>query len=247
MNKNKKLLKSLLRLLPGLLILFAIITISYLILRHFGLTNLSKEEIQNLINKGGIYSYLIFILISFLQVTFIPIPGAITILAGNYVFGFLESLIFSFIGMFLGSIFAFILGRTIGRKYVNWAFGGKDQVDKYLEKLKGKESVLLFFMFLLPFFPDDALCSLAGITNIKSFTFVLIQLITKPISIFATLLFMSGTIIPFEGIGLVIIILVGILSIILFVFSYKNAEKINKYIENLSSKLTKLLKRQKDE
>ena len=71
MNKNKKLLKSLLRLLPGLLILFAIITISYLILRHFGLTNLSKEEIQNLINKGGIYSYLIFILISFLQVTFI--------------------------------------------------------------------------------------------------------------------------------------------------------------------------------
>ena len=247
MNKNKKLLKSLLRLIPGLLILFAIITISYLILRHFGLTNLSKEEIQNLINKGGIYSYLIFIFNSFLQVTFIPIPGAITILAGNYVFGFLESLIFSFIGMFLGSIFAFILGRTIGRKYVNWAFGGKDQVDEYLEKLKGKESVLLFFMFLLPFFPDDALCSLAGITNIKSFTFVLIQLITKPISIFATLLFMSETIITFEGIVLVIIILVGILSIILFVFSYKNAEKINKYIENLSSKLTKLLKRQKDE
>ena len=247
MNKNKKLLKSLLRLLPGLLILLAIIIVSYLILRHFGLTNLSREEIQNLINKGGIYSYLIFVLISFLQVTFIPIPGAITILAGNYVFGFLESLIFSFIGMFLGSIFAFFLGRTIGRKYVNWAFGGKDQVDEYLEKLKGKESVLLFFMFLLPFFPDDALCSLAGITNIKSFTFVLIQLITKPISILATLLFMSGTIIPFEGIGLVVIILVGILSIILFIFSYKNAEKINKYIEKISSKLTKLLKRQKDE
>jgi uncharacterized membrane protein YdjX (TVP38/TMEM64 family) len=67
MNKNKKLLKSLLRLLPGLLILLAIIVVSYLILRHFGLTNLSREEIQNLINKGGIYSYLIFVLISFLQ------------------------------------------------------------------------------------------------------------------------------------------------------------------------------------
>ena len=179
--------------------------------------------------------------------TFIPIPGAITILAGNYVFGFLESFILSFIGMFLGSILAFILGKSIGRRYVNWAFGGKDQVNEYLDKLKGKESVLLFFMFLLPFFPDDALCSLAGITNIKSFTFVLIQIITKPISILGTLIFMSGTIIPFEGFGLVIIILVGVLSILLFIYSYKNAEKINNLIEKLSFKLTKLLKRQKDE
>ena len=40
-----------------------------------------------------------------------------------------------------------ILGRKIGRPFVNWIVGDKETVDYYLKKLKGKETIILFFMF----------------------------------------------------------------------------------------------------
>lgn len=238
--------KTILRLLLGVLVLGGLILAVYLLLRHFGYTDISREELQNLIEKTGVYGKLCFVLISFLQVTIVPIPAAITILAGNYLFGFWWGFFLSFIGIFAGSLFAFLLGRTIGRKFVNWAMGSKEQVDYCLGKLKGKEIVLLFFMFFLPCFPDDALCAVAGITNIKTPIFVLMQLITRPTSILGTLFFMSGEIIPYEGWGLAVILSVGILSVIGFVFAYKYSEQLNRKLENFSLKVTRFLKRDKE-
>ena len=61
-------------------------------------------------------------------------------------------------------------------------------------------------MFLLPMFPDDILCSIAGIMPITYSVFIFMQLITRFTSIGGTLLFMSGEIIPYHGWGLVLII-----------------------------------------
>ena len=147
--------------------------------------------------------------------------------------------IYSLIGIMLGSIFAFFLGKKIGRPFVNWIFNDKETVDYYLNNLKGKEIVVLFFMFLLPFFPDDALCSIAGIMPISYPLFIAMQLITRSISILATLLFMSGEIIPYHGWGLVILIIIGIASIILFIIAYKNSEKINNALLKFSDRFIK--------
>ena len=205
------------RLIISSLIFLLIIAIAYIILKHFNLTNVSKEQIHNYISSLGIFGPIAYMLIVFLQVTFIPIPSAVTILAGSYLFGFWWSFFLSFIGSFLGSMFAFFLGRIIGRKFVDWATGSKEETDYYLAKLKGKETVLLFFMFILPTFPDDALCSIAGITNMKTWIFTIMQIITRPISILGTLLFMSGEIIPLKGWGIVLIIFIAIISFIAFV------------------------------
>lgn len=246
MEKKVDWKKTLLKFLLGGLLLGGLFLVIYFILRHFGYDKLTQEELQALIKKTGIYGQIVFVFISFLQVTFVPIPGAVTILAGNFLFGFWEGLLLSFIGMFLGSVLAFFLGKTIGRKFVDWAFGSKEQVDYYLSKLKGKETILLFFMFFLPLFPDDALCAVAGLTKMKTSTFVIIQLITRPTSILGTLLFMSGEIIPYEGWGLAIIISVGILSLIAFIFAYKYSDKINDKLEKISEKITSLLKHNKE-
>lgn len=247
MEKKINWTKTILKFLLGALLLGLFFLGIYFLLRALGYTDLSQEELQKLIEKTGIYGKLVFVLISFLQVTFIPIPGAVTILVGNYLFGFWESALLSFIGIFSGAMFAYFLGITIGRRFVNWAMGGKDQVDYYLNKLKGKETVLLFFMFLLPFFPDDALCSIAGLTNIKKFTFFLMQIITRPISILATLLFMSGEFIPYRGWGLAFLIVGSIACIIGFILAYKYSDKINQFLENLSAKITNKLKRKKED
>ena len=77
-------------------------------------------------------------------------------------------------------------------------------------------------------------------------TFIIIQLITRITSILGTLIFMSGTIIPYQGWGLVIIIGSFILGIIGFILSYKYSDKINNLLEKLSEKVTNMLKHHKE-
>lgn len=141
--------------------------------------------------------------------------------------------------MFLGGLFAFLLGRVIGKKFVYWIAGDKEKVEEYLQKLKGKETVVLFFMFLFPYFPDDLLCSIAGMTSISWSTFIVIQFITRITSIGATLIFMSGELIPYNGWGIPVIIALSILGIIAFIISYKNADKIQDWFTNLFTKKKK--------
>lgn len=231
--------KTIKRLIISIVIIALLIGIFALVFKALGVFDLSREQLQEKIARAGALGPLIFILLSFLQVTFVPVPSVITILAGNYVFGFALSFVYSLIGILLGSIFAFFLGRKIGRPFVNWIFNDKETVDYYLNNLKGKEIVVLFFMFLLPFFPDDALCSIAGIMPISYPLFIIMQLITRSTSILATLLFMSGEIIPYHGWGLVVLIIIGIASIILFIIAYKNSEKINNALLKFSDKFTK--------
>ena len=219
--------KSIIRLLFSVIILSAFIIVLLLVLKLLGLDDISQEKLQEIISSYGALGPIVFIVVSFLQATILPIPGAVSILAGNYLFGPWLSYLYSYIGIIAGSLISFILGRKLGRKFVNWIVGDKETVDYYLKKLKGKETVILFFMFLLPFFPDDALCAIAGIMPINFSVFLFIQLITRITSIGATLFFMSGEIIPYHGWGLVVLAIIGVAAIIAFIFAYKNAELLN--------------------
>jgi uncharacterized membrane protein YdjX (TVP38/TMEM64 family) len=229
MNEVKKIdkKKATIRLVFSIIIIITLLLILFLIAKILGFEKISQEKLQEIISSYGALGPIVFIVFSFLQATILPIPGAVSILAGNYLFGPWLSYIYSFIGIFLGSIVCFFLGRKLGRKFVNWIVGDKETVDYYLRKLKGKETIILFFMFLLPFFPDDALCAIAGIMPINFSVFIFIQFITRITSIGATLFFMSGEIIPYHGWGLVVLGIIAILAIIAFIIAYKNAELLN--------------------
>lgn len=202
-----------------------------------GLTELTQEQLQQYIQSKGAIAPIIFIAVSFLQVTLVPIPGSVTIIAGNYLFGPLWSFVYSYIGMLLGAMFAFFLGKVVGRPFANWLAGGKDKVDEWLIKLRGKEKVTLFFMFFFPFFPDDILCTVAGLMPISYGGFFVMQVITRATSIAATLFFMSGEIIPWSGWGLVLLVLVAVVCIVAFVIAFINAEKIDAFFNCLTRKV----------
>lgn len=229
--------KIILKLLFSGLIIVAIVVGFYFLFKSLGWTSITREELQEKLISTGIWAPLVFILASFLQVTFIPIPSTVTILAGNYLFGPGLSFLYSYIGIIIGSVLAFFLGRLIGRPFVNWVIGDVTAVDEYLKRMKNKEKVVLFFMFLLPLFPDDAICALAGILPISFLSFLFMQIVTRATSIGGTLLFMSGEVIPYNGWGLAVIIVVCVLAIIAFIYSFKNAEKINDFFYKLIDKI----------
>ncbi len=240
--------KFVIKLSITLIVIGLLILGGYFLFDYLGWLDLSREEIEEFISSFGIWGPIIFIFISFLQVTFIPIPSTVTILAGSYLFGFWQSFLYSYIGILLGSIFAYVLGKWIGRPFVNWLAGGQDKVDKLMAKMKGKERVVIFFMFLFPFFPDDLICALCGIIPSINWPFFLItQFLTRATSILGNLVFLSGRIIPYDQPwGIALIVIFCVIGLALFILSFIYSDKINKLFDKFTTWIqVKVFKKEK--
>lgn len=190
----------------------------------------SVETFRKYIESFGSFAVLMFILVQFLQVVVLPIPSFITVGAGVLLFGPLRGAIYSCIGIILGSIAAFFIGRVFGYKVASWLVG-KEELDKGLKTVKGKDKAVLTFMFLFPFFPDDLLCFVAGITSMSCVYFVVMIIITRIVSIFISSYSMNNSIIPFDtwwGIALWAVIFIA--TAVLTVLIYKKGDKIEKFL-----------------
>ena len=125
----------------------------------------SEEKARNLILATGIWGPLFLIILQALQVFLAPIPGQVIGAAGGYVFGPWLGTLYSMTGVMLGSILAIMLSRRYGRPLVE-RFVSKETLAR-MDDLTAKGGLwFLFIAFLLPFFPDDALCFLAGLSSI---------------------------------------------------------------------------------
>ena len=205
----------------------------------------SPEKLKELILSGGIYSYLIFFAIQFLQVCLLPIPAFVTTVAGSLIFGPWLACLISFIAIMLASILCFFLGRKFGRKLVVWV-AGEDDTKKWELKLE-KGKYVFFLMMLFPIFPDDILCIIVGATTAISYKFFIItNLITRPIAIVSTCFIGSGYLIPFSGWGIPIWIILIIACAVLFYLSIKFESQIENFILKLSGKMNKNEKLPKD-
>ena len=190
----------------------------------------SVEALRSYISSSGGWAAVIFIVFCFLQVVLLPVPGSVAVAVGVAMFGPLKCALFSFIGIFIGSIVAFSIGRWIGYKAVCWIVG-KESLDKWLNKIKGKDYLILSIMFLLPMFPDDVLCFIAGLSSMSWLYFLIMITITRAISVFSTAY--SFELIPFTTWwGILIWILLAALVLILFWLVCKYSDKIDTFIKS---------------
>lgn len=205
----------------------------------------SAEELKDIILDAGIYSYIIFFIIQFLQVILLPIPAFITTVAGTLVFGPWVATILSLTSIILASIFAFYIGRKFGKKLVVWILGEED-TEKWRTKLE-KGKYVFFLMMLFPVFPDDILCLIVGATTTISYKFFIItNLITRPFAVFGTTFIGSGVLIPFSGWGIPVWIIIILAGITLFYLSLKYQPQIENFINKLADKMTyKLTKKER--
>ncbi len=204
------------------------------------------KELSNILkDKFGNYVYVAVIVVEFLQVTFVPIPSSIVTGAAYYVCGQNPwlAILFSCIGLWIGSMFAFFLGRTFGIKLVKWIAGEK-MLLKYNDLIKGKDKIMLIYMFILPVFPDDILCLIAGLTTMSYAGFAFIQLVSRPLNVASTILLLHfGTemtsIIPLNTIwGICVWAVIIAAFVVLFIFVWKKADKIEQWMYKLISKIT---------
>ncbi len=161
------------------------------------------------------WGILVFILLVIFQVIFLPLPTAVTAFIGSKLYGPTWAFIYITIGTILGSLIAFVLGKVFGKKLVIWMIG-KEKTEKYAELLNRKGRFLFIIMMLLPFFPDDMLCLVAGITAMSYGYFLLVVTLTRPVMIAFMCYFVEGSIIPFSGWGIPVWIAIFALFVILF-------------------------------
>ncbi|RXW65920.1 TVP38/TMEM64 family protein [Enterococcus faecium] len=143
------------------------------------------NALRGLVGDSIILGPIIFVFIQILQVVIPIIPGGISTAAGVLIFGPYAGFIYNYIGICIGSIIIFLLGRRYGKPFILSMISDKTY-NKYigwLDKQNRFEKLFSLAIFL-PVAPDDALCLMAGLTNMSVKRYTLIILIAKPLSIF---------------------------------------------------------------
>lgn len=210
-------------------ILFCLIVCFILQKTGFFAITQDMESLQNYLQTKGAWMPIVYIILQYLQVVILPIPSAVATAAGVALFGALKTFFYSLGGILLGTFTAFFIGRKLGAKAVEWMIG-EDALKKWQKKIKGKDSLLLTLMFVLPFFPDDVLCFIAGLSSMSTAYFFVMIILSRIFSIATTCFFLN--IIPLNtwwglAVWATIIVVVGVLFIIL----YKNTDAIQAWVE----------------
>ena len=143
------------------------------------------NALRGLVGNSVILGPIIFMLLQILQVVIPIIPGGISSAAGVLIFGPYLGFVYNYVGISIGSVIIFLLGRRYGKPFILSMISDKTY-DKYIGWLDNQSRFekLFALAIFLPVAPDDALCLMAGLTNISVKKFTLIILLAKPLSIF---------------------------------------------------------------
>lgn len=143
------------------------------------------NALRGLVGNSVILGPIIFMLLQILQVVIPIIPGGISSAAGVLIFGPYLGFVYNYVGISIGSVIIFLLGRRYGKPFILSMINDKTY-DKYIGWLDNQSRFekLFALAIFLPVAPDDALCLMAGLTNISVKKFTLIILLAKPLSIF---------------------------------------------------------------
>ncbi len=181
----------------------------------------SLEGIQRYIEAFSPYSQLVFLAVQLASVVLAPIPSNITAAGGALLFGMWESFLLTWLAVTAGSMLVFGLSRALGQSFAN-RFVGEKVSSRYLDMIRRKQDVFLALVFLFPFFPDDLICILAGLTQIRWSRFFWIVVLFRPWGLLVACAVGSSVIsIPLWG-----MVLIGVAGVALFFAGLKYGDRV---------------------
>ncbi|HKW95543.1 MAG TPA: TVP38/TMEM64 family protein [Methylomirabilota bacterium] len=133
-----------------------------------------KHFLKRTLREWGVLAPVIFIALQALQVIISPIPGEATGILGGYLFGQWLGLLYSTIGLTMGSVVAFAIGRWLGAHYVK-NFVSEQTWNRLGFIVEAEGAVLCFIIFLIPGLPKDIVCYLFGISPMPLWVFALVS------------------------------------------------------------------------
>lgn len=133
-----------------------------------------KKFLKQTLKQWGILAPIIFISLQALQVIVSPIPGEATGFLGGYLFGEWLGLLYSTVGLTLGSVVAFWIGRWLGERYVR-KLVSQEMWDKLGFIVEAEGAIFCFIIYLIPGLPKDIVCYLFGISPMPLWVFAVVS------------------------------------------------------------------------
>jgi len=130
-----------------------------------------REQIKAFVTSFGTGAPVIFILVQILQVLLAPFPGEATGFIGGFLFGATKGFLYSTIGLTVGSLINFSIGRFLGKKFVRKLIPPA-QLERMDNLVRHQGVIVLFGLFVFPGFPKDYLCLFLGLSAIPLKIFI---------------------------------------------------------------------------
>ena len=196
---SKEKLKKYLKILIVLLVVAGISVGLYFLLKHLGYTDVDK--LKGLIQKTGPWAIIVFIalrVVATIFLSFMPACSMMFDLLSLATFSYLPPVtIFGicFASVVITSVVMDLIGRFGGNKAIVKILGQEDY-DEAKGLVQEKGMVYVPVMYLLPIFPDDAICMVSGATKMNFWVHLLEIILCRGIGC-ATIIF-GVQIIPSE-------------------------------------------------
>jgi uncharacterized membrane protein YdjX (TVP38/TMEM64 family) len=170
-----------------------------------------------IIEEHRTYAVFIFIGLQVIQVLVAILPGEVTGFVGGIFFGPLWGIIFSTMGLALGSWIAFNLAHLVGRPFIN-IIVRQETIKRFDYVMKHKGLFLAFSLFLIPGFPKDILCYLLGLGHMRQGEFLIVSVVGRLLG--TTLLTIGGAFFRDERYGALFTVVGISIGAILIVLIY---------------------------
>jgi uncharacterized membrane protein YdjX (TVP38/TMEM64 family) len=127
----------------------------------------NREAVISSVEKLGVWGPIVIFILLVLQVFLAFIPGQALMVACGYVYGFWGGLLLSWFSLFAGGQAAFFLARHFGRPFAErWI--STEILSKWDKAADGQGVGFYALSLVLPIFPNDAMCYVAGLGKIPS-------------------------------------------------------------------------------
>ncbi|NJR37672.1 MAG: TVP38/TMEM64 family protein [Leptolyngbyaceae cyanobacterium CSU_1_4] len=180
--------------------------------RFLSVDILNPSQLLRSIQDLGLLGKLIYAGILVLAVVVSPIPGTPLTVAAGAVWSPWTAGIYGTLGVFVGSLLAYFLGRTLGRSLIQVLSGKTIHISKH----RGETYIgwLLFFSHLLPIVPFDLISYGAGMIRLSLPLYATATLLgTLPGTFLLAYLGASFTLSPRVGIAIAVffaLLLIGV-------------------------------------
>ncbi len=134
--------------------------------------------IRATVARFGSVGVVAFVALHVVQVVVAPIPGQAMGVAAGYLFGAGPGLVYTIVGVTLGSYVAFAAARRLGRPYAESVFAA-DVVDSFDATVARLGVAGITALVVVPGLPDDVVCFVCGLSDLTPRQFLVIVLVGR--------------------------------------------------------------------
>ena len=165
-------------------IIIALVLLAVIVFYRQPISNLlhiisDQEAVSAYLQSYGVWGPVVLFILMVAQVFVAVIPGHALMVTAGYVYG-MTGLFVIIVSTILGSQIAFFIARQYGRNLI-YKLASPQIIERWDSMARNQGIMFYFFAFVLPIFPSDLMCYVAGLGKISARRFLVANALGRTI------------------------------------------------------------------